>query len=574
MADIVSDIKNFPISNIISRYCRLNNCGAGRKKSCCPFHHEKTPSFYVNDSEGYFHCFGCNEGGDVISFVQKKHSCDFIQAIDILCGYLGIDKSKYQSKDIQYVQRQSSFYQTMSVINNYFIETLKYDIEAKNYVLKIRNLSIDTIKTFGIGLVKNNIAELISYCKKNNIEEKDIINTGVIKNKHTASSFDDDKYLFFRNRIMIPIHNTNGKIVAFGGRIYKNDDKTAKYLNSSENDFFKKGQILFNLHRAKMNLNKDNSLIVVEGYMDTITLWQNAFKTAIAPLGTSITETHLKTIINFCKTPIFIFDSDVAGQKAAIRCCEMLFPILQTGIIPKFLTLQSAKDCDEFLNKFSKESLKRQIDNAIEINEFLFQQKIKKYNVKNPNQKAQFQKEINFFLNEIKDPILKQNYDKFFKNELWKITNINSYNRSKNLNGADISNIKIQFYSNNLDFIEKQIISFLLENRYLLENEDINTNILPKFSKKNQSILSTFLKDNSLNDNNNKSENEFIKRYSINIDSVYKKHNIENIMKSLCITWKIQFIKNSNLDQKLKDIEIKKLIDSKKKLLFLEGDNN
>ena len=243
-----------------------------------------------------------------------------------------------------------------------------------------------------LGLVKNNIAELISYCKKNNIEEKDIINTGVIKNKHTASSFDDDKYLFFRNRIMIPIHNTNGKIVAFGGRIYKNDDKTAKYLNSSENDFFKKGQILFNLHRAKMNLNKDNSLIVVEGYMDTITLWQNAFKTAIAPLGTSITETHLKTIINFCKTPIFIFDSDIAGQKAAIRCCEMLFPILQTGIIPKFLTLQSAKDCDEFLNKFSKESLKRQIDNAIEINEFLFQQKIKKYNVKNPNQKAQFQK--------------------------------------------------------------------------------------------------------------------------------------------------------------------------------------
>ena len=375
MSNLIDDIKAYPISSIIGRYCHLTHAGTMRKKSCCPFHHEKTPSFYIDDREGYFKCFGCGEGGDVITFIQKKHNCDFVHAIDLLCDIIGLDKNKYKQQDIKQTEKQANFFETMNIINEYFVENLKKDPKAMDYILNIRDLSYETIKEFKIGLIKNDVQDLLKYCKEKGLSEENILESGVVKNLLGKNDFINNKYLFFRNRILIPIQNNQGKIIAFGGRIYQIGDDNAKYINSSENDNFRKGQILFNLNRAKKQLTMTNSLIIVEGYMDVITLWQNGYKTGIAPLGTSITEIHLKTILNYSKNPIFIFDSDLAGQKASIRACEMLFPLLQTGYIPKFLTLQGAKDCDEFLHKYSKEGFNKQLDNALEINEFIFQKK-------------------------------------------------------------------------------------------------------------------------------------------------------------------------------------------------------
>ena len=541
-----------------------------KKKACCPFHHEKTPSFYVDDREGYYKCFGCGEGGDVIKFIQQKHSCDFKQAIDLLCEMLGIDKSKYIQQDERQIEKQATFFETMKIVSEYYRQCLANNKEASHYVLNIRNLSQETIKEFGIGLAKNDIPDLLMFCQEQGINEDAVIESGILRRSIKETSFGNNKYLFFRNRIMIPIQNTSGKIVAFGGRVYKVNDVNvdkSKYLNSSENDNFKKGQILFNLNRAKRQLTATNQLIIVEGYMDVIALWQCGFKTGIAPLGTSITEQHLKTILNYSKSPIFIFDSDLAGQKASMRACEMLFSILQTGFIPRFLTLQGAKDCDEFLHKYSAESLQAQLDNALEINEFVLQNKSEKYNIDNPNQKAKLQKEINELLKHIPDEILRQNYQQYFKDKFWEMDyqiKNNKFNKFNSVNDNNInktSRQKTTINKVNIDTLEKQIIAVVLQHKELLEDDYLSNNVIARFSQKNQTLLNQML----IEDDNNKIQT-FCDRYKVN-KNVNIETNFKTIIDNLSIAWEIQYINNSNLPSVIKKAEVRKLLDRKRLLL-------
>lgn len=553
MSDLITDIKSYPISSIIGRYCHLTSCGTMKKKSRCPFHQEKTPSFYIDDANGFFKCFGCNEGGDVFTFIQKKHGCDFQQAIDIICSYLGIDKTKYQKKDFLQTEKQNTFFETINVVNQYFIECLQKDKEAINYVSNIRNFSKETIKEFNIGLATNNINDLLKYCQQKGIREQDIFETGIIKQSIKNNNKNNNIYLFFRNRIIIPIHNSNNKIVAFGGRVYQPNDENAKYLNSSENDNFKKGQILFNLNRAKKNITKENQLIIVEGYMDVIALWQAGFKTGVAPLGTSITETHLKMILQYSKNPIFIFDSDVAGQKASIRACEMLFDLMQTGIVPKFLTLKGAKDCDEFLQKYSISSFKEQLKNSLEINEFIFDKITQKYNYNNPNEKAKLEKEIISIINKINDDILKQNYKNFIKDKLFKLTNKTKYNYNINNKEKVItSNEKNIIKQTNLDFLEKKIIISVLLEKSLLEDLT-ESGIINRFSNNSQQFLSKMIVEH-----NNKNIQQLCDKYDIH-------HIDKDIFSKLCIQWEWEYEKRLDIDLNIKQQEKKRILEKKKK---------
>ena len=303
-------------------------------RSCLFLHHEKTPSFHLDDNKGLWHCFGCGEGGNIFTFIQKIKGCDFPRAVDELCDIFGIDKRKYIIyQDEEEAEKSKNFYQTMEIVAEFYKENLRQNQDALDYLHIVRGLSDKTLEGFGFGLADNDINKILQYCIGKGCCEQDLIKCGIIKEPENEDGFERRKYLFFRDRIMIPIHNSQGKIVAFGGRVYKAGDDGAKYLNSSENDYFKKGNILFNFNRAKRNLKKDNYLIIVEGYMDAIALYSHGFNTAIAPLGTSITEEHLNTILNYCDKPLFLFDSDNAGQKASMRACEMLFSMLNTGKI-------------------------------------------------------------------------------------------------------------------------------------------------------------------------------------------------------------------------------------------------
>ena len=561
--ELVNEIKTFSISNVIGRYVKLKHSGAGKWLCLCPFHHEKTPSCNIDDREGFFKCFGCGEGGDVIKFIERIKGCDFKQAVDYLCDILNIDKTKYivktTSKQQNIIDKQQVFVNTTKIVAEYYRNNLLSNKEAYSYVLNIRNLNEDTIKEFLIGFADNDVAGLLNFCKQNNVCEEDVISAGILR-QSLKTEYNGGKYLFFRDRIMIPIHNASGKIVAFGGRIFKANDNNAKYLNSPENDYFKKGSLLFNLNRAKKFLDRNNALIIVEGYMDVISLWQAGIKTAVAPLGTSITEKHLATILNICKTPIFVFDSDTAGQRASIRACEMLMPMLKTGILPRFCTLNGAKDVDEFLQKYSAESLRGQFDIADEINVFLFKSKLQQYDIKNPNQKAKLEKELNDCISKIDDDILKKNYKDFFRKTLWKVIsadfgNKKQYVNSTNNNFGFLQN-KINTSKLNIDIIEKQIVACILKKQELMDNEDFIDNVLMKMNKKNRNII-----DDLPND---KDRCEiFLQKYLPNINN----DEIVELFNSLLLVHKSFLVSRANIGDAVKDAEKRKIIEKKKKML-------
>lgn len=547
---LVEDIKARGISSVIERFCHLQNAGAGRKKARCPFHHEKTPSFYVDERKGFYKCFGCGESGDVFKFVEKIRSCDFLQSVDYLCDFFGIDKSKYVTQDEGSVKQQASFYKTMSVIADFYEQELKQNPDASLYVSGVRGLTDETIKKYKIGLANNDLGALQTYCEAHGIGEAELLDSGVVR----KSEKDDEKYLFFRDRIMIPITNPSGKIVAFGGRIYRAADeanKVAKYLNSSENFYFKKGRILFNLYNAKHALTADKGFIIVEGYMDVIALAQAGINTGIAPLGTSITDEHLKLIVSYCKQPIFVFDNDNAGHKASLRACEMMFPLLQSGIVPRFCMLEGAKDCDEYLKKYAAEELQKQFDGAILIDEFLFTEKCKQYGIEqgkqaNPNVLAQMQSDVMSLIRRIPDEILKENYINIFKDKFWKLQHARSATRV----GYTSYKRPSMHSGNNVDTLEKNIIAHLLKNRELLEDFDINENVICRLGEKNRELLNTLLED--------KEENQavFCSRYDTS-------ESIDGLVAKL----KMAALNSSKLPEKVKANEKRKLIEERKKAL-------
>ena len=586
--ELNNEILSHRLSDIVGKFVHLKREGAGRHKCCCPFHHEKTPSFHLDDYKGLWHCFGCGEGGNIFTFIQKIKNCDFPQAVDDLCEMCGIDKTKYITvQNAEEVEKTKNFYQTMEIVAQYYKDNLLQNQEALDYLLNIRELQQETLEEFNFGLADDDINKLINYCKLRDISEEQLVNCGILKE---SDKFEIDnngeriknRYLFFKNRIMIPIHNQQNKIVAFGGRIYKTNDDGAKYLNSGENWYFKKGNLLFNFNRVKKKLNKDNYVIIVEGYMDAIALWQNDIQTAIAPLGTSITDFHLKTIFSYCQQPVFLFDSDTAGQKASVRACEMIFSMIKVGIVPKFCTLKGAKDVDEFLKKYTKQELFEQLEQADEINKFIFKNKTKQFNLENPNQVAILQKTLLELTNKITDPVLKENYKNYFHNELKKITLNNEKNNNKlaNKNNVKTNFKKTSFYNfqdnqkyetpalntDSVDFLEKKIIALFLSSKELLEDIDNNDNFLSRLSPKNQQLLTNLLeKEENLKKNFcNKYLKEVLEHNNLMETNLnfYKK-----IFENLSIQWELAKIDTSNLPNEIKLEERKKIIMKKKEML-------
>ena len=583
---VIEEIISFPISSVIGRYCNLTNESGGRKKCRCPFHHEKTPSFFLDDRKGLWHCFGCGEGGNVFQFIQKIKGCDFKTSIDELCDILSIDKTKYQvifEKDKH--DKIQIFYKTMEVICDFYQKELQNDDDAKKYITMIRNVDEKTQKDFLFGLANNDINNLVTFCKNNQISKDNLMECGIIKRK--AENL-NDFYLFFRNRIIIPIHNHQGKIVAFGGRVYKQESSnfiSAKYLNSGDSDFFKKGEILFNFYRARRNLKNNDAdflknFIIVEGYMDVISLWQNGFYTAVAPLGTSITDKHLTTILQYCKSPIFIFDSDKAGIKASIRTCEMLFKMLDVGIIPRFCTLKGAKDVDEFLKKYSKQQLIEQMNSAKEMHDFLFEYKTSNLDFNNPNLISIAQKEINLLLEKIPNEIIKKNYILFFKDKFYSILSQNKYGKNNFIKNKNFLNKNITYskqinnksynlknsilnIENSLDYLEKKIIAILLLENKLITNK-ITEGVMLRMNIENQKIFENILEKEE------KYKIEFIKKYieKKNIENSSCFDEIKSLLNATITEWEIVKINNSNMPNEIKLEEKKKILENKKKILL------
>ena len=348
------------IVDVIEEYLPLKKAGANYSTNC-PFHKEKTPSFIVSPDKQMFHCFGCGESGDSISFLTKYKNYTFVEAAEFLANRAGIvleetdSLNSYSSK-----QLTDTLYKINREAAAFFYKNLRLKPNVVRY-LNSRKIYAEVIKSFGIGYANDEWDNLLKYLKNKGYSEDDILKTGlIIRNEKNNSYYDR-----FRNRIMFPIFDIKKKIIGFGGRVI--DDSLPKYLNSPESMVFNKGYNLYGIQIAKENV-RDKSFILVEGYMDVIKMHVHGYSTAVAALGTSFTENQAKLLKRYSKSFYVAFDSDTAGQQAALKAMNML---KRNDLEGRVIIIPDAKDPDEYLNKFGKQSFDKLIDNSLDYYGFL-----------------------------------------------------------------------------------------------------------------------------------------------------------------------------------------------------------
>ena len=372
--DLIEEvISQNDIVEVISEYVVLKKSGRNYM-GLCPFHREKTPSFCVSMDKQIFKCFGCSEGGNVISFIMKIENIDFWDAVEMLAERANIDTSRFEVKD--YYNKSNSKNNDLkdAVFNinkevakfyhNNLIELLKEKTNpVKDYIIK-RKLDIKTINKFGIGYATGKIP-LYDYLIKLGYTKEEILASGIIVENSNGKMYDR-----FYSRIIFPIFDIRDRVIAFGGRAFSQKvlDKTIpKYVNSPENDIYHKGKTLYLMNFAKRE--KIDNIIIVEGYMDAIALQKFGFTNAVASLGTALTENQARLIKKYTDKVIIGYDQDGAGQAATMRGLDIL---VNHGLNVKVLKLDhdDVKDPDEYLNKYGAERLKKCIENAISLVEF------------------------------------------------------------------------------------------------------------------------------------------------------------------------------------------------------------
>lgn len=351
----IEEIRNTAdIVDIISAYVQLKKRGKNYF-GVCPFHQEKTPSFAVNEEKQIYHCFGCGAGGDVFKFLMEYKSISFIEAVQEIAEQLGIKIEYDQNISVEKQNEQETYYDINLRAAKYFSDNLLKNIAgeyARDY-LTGRKLTEKTMRNFGLGFALPGWDNFVKFAKENDIDLRNTTTLGLTDKKDNGEYY--DKY---RNRIIFPIFSTNGRIIAFGGRILDDTEQAAKYLNSPESIIYHKKRSLYGLYHAKDEIRKLDKVILVEGYMDVIALYQGGVKNVVAASGTSLTEEQAQLLSRFTKNVVLLFDADAAGIKAALRGIEIL---LKQDFEVKITTLPEGEDPDSFINKFGKDEFNEQI---------------------------------------------------------------------------------------------------------------------------------------------------------------------------------------------------------------------
>lgn len=385
-------LENSDIVAIIGDYVDLKKSG-NSYKGLCPFHNEKTPSFTVDDRKQLFHCFGCGEGGDVVSFIMHKEGLSYIDSMEYLAKKAGIklDDTK-SSKENKILNR---YYDINKDIMMYFYKNLLTDKACQIY-LKNRGFRSNIVNTFMLGFAKNSWDDLLSYVKKKDYLLDDIENLGLIKKSQNGKYY--DKY---RNRLIFPIINHYGKVIGFGGRSI--DSTMPKYLNSPESQVFKKRYNLYGLNIFKKQSNKD--IILVEGYMDVIGLNNQGIDQAVASLGTSLTSDQAKLLKRYAKNVYICYDEDNAGIKATDRAIEIL---LDEGIKPNIISLEKGLDPDDFVKKYGRDAFIKKMDEASDVYNYKYNKILDLYAESKDNEKFEKLNLFIEFLSSIKSDLTRE----------------------------------------------------------------------------------------------------------------------------------------------------------------------
>jgi len=387
--EIIDEIRaRCDIEDVIGGYVTLKRAGSN-VKGLCPFHSEKTPSFTVYPSSQSFYCFGCGAGGDVITFTMKYHSLDYAGAVEYLAQRAGITIPQSGEHEERGVPRKR-IYELNLAVARYFRECLFDPVtgrEAMDYLVNDRKLSPATIKRFGLGFAPNHPFALLQHLRSLGFTDEEMT-AGYIEAKSQKTG---KPYSIFRNRVMFPIIDTSGNVIAFGGRVM--DDSKPKYLNSSDTPAFKKSKNLFALNYAKGECAE--RMILCEGYMDVIALHAAGFPYAVATLGTAITSDQARLMTKYTKKVIITYDSDEAGQKATDRAMQILGEV---GMDVRVLSMSGAKDPDEYIKKYGAPQFSRLLDESKYGFYYKLDGILAKHDINIPEEKIKAAEEITYLI--------------------------------------------------------------------------------------------------------------------------------------------------------------------------------
>ena len=490
-----------------------------------PFKNEKTPSFTVNDDKEFYHCFSTGEHGNIFDFLMKTKSIGFGEVVKILAAEAGMQPYKFSNFDQKKDLRFKTYKSILKEYRDNFSELIygEKNKDALDYLIK-RGLKKNIIGEFRLGYVpwKNNFYDELS--KKYSEEEINL--TGLYYKSDKTGKYIDR----FNSRIIFPVNNISGDTIAFGGRIIK-DSKLAKYINSPETEFYKKGNTIFNLDKAKNLRSETNDVLIVEGYMDVVSVYASGIKNVIANSGTALTERQIKLIWKFFSSPVICLDGDESGQRAAIRIAERLFPLINENNRIYFSIMPEGKDPDDFIKEKGKDNLLNLIKQKIIIQTFIWNYHLTKIDLTNPYEISKFEKEIKKLSYSIQDETIKKYVLEDFLEKLKNLTPIQTSNQKykyfqykkkkdyKILQETKILHQKRQNLSK-IKIIEFSILFLILNNFDLVEKKLEELSNIEFHDQKNESFKMTLI--------NLISEGGDIETFNSKIKLDYEK-NIEEI---------------------------------------------
>ena len=410
---LLDDIKSkIEISDIVGKRVALQKRGK-EFVGLSPFQNEKTPSFTVNNEKQFYHCFSSNKHGDIFTFLVEVEGLSFPQAVEQLAEQAGVEIRTLTKAEEKKIDGRKKLNSIMEMANDFFMNNLLSDNRALKY-LSNRGINKDIIFEYKIGYAIDSFSSLNDYLLGKGLSNDNILLAGlIIKSDKKKNSFYDR----YRDRIIFPITNTYGKIVGFGGRVISENNKP-KYMNSPETEIFHKGNLLYNYSNIKSQIREVKDLVVVEGYMDAISLCSKGFKNVVAPLGTAMTERQLNLIWSLVDSPIICFDGDKAGKSAAERVIELAVPNLKPGKNIRFINLSDDLDPDDYVNKNGIKSFLNLAEDSTPLNEQIWNNYLRKADISTPEGKANLEKELRSILTQINDKNIRKHYGLFFKDSM------------------------------------------------------------------------------------------------------------------------------------------------------------
>lgn len=504
----LDDLRNrLTLSDEVGKTVKLTR--AGREyKGCCPFHKEKTPSFYVNNEKQFYHCFGCGAHGDVIGFTMQAKNLSFIEALETLAPQAGMEIPKASPEEMQKAKKKKDLHSMMETATSWMEERL-YEAKNKDVLSYMtgRGFKEETLSSFKIGYAPDDGQKLRKYLQGQGYDDEQMLEAGLIK-KSTRGT---EPYAFFRDRIMFPVRDRRGRVVAFGGRVLpenirppSNSDFTPpKYINSSDTSLFDKGRMLYGDSLARQAARQGHTPIVVEGYLDVMACHQAGIQGAVAPLGTALTEDQIVLIWTMLgpdnKPPVLCFDGDNAGRRAAERAVGRILPLLKADKTVTLAFLPEGEDPDTFLKAKGRDAFIRILKNAMPLHEFLWMQETEGRDFKSPEARAGLSARLEEHADSIADRTVQRYYRQSFRDKMWEAFRYSA--KGSKSTGGQTAVLKKPVRGAKINEIVRRLIATFLTHPQLLTDYEERLYDLDKGQEEQLQLLNELLNFNSLNSN-------------------------------------------------------------------------